>query len=196
LEREDKAVEAEEEERWIPLFVSDFEGLTLGNVEKSGWSNYKLVAEKEGCPWDLVEVNSKENSALYVKEPEAGRNCWLYTGKGTMECPPSSFGDKVLTDVNVEGHSGSYRIIATVKGHGAADFYIWWFDKKGKRKKKHIGRYCLPEEYRSLKKRFELPKEAKEFRVVLRLRKDDKGESDLYMDYFRVERAESNSTAN
>jgi len=50
-------------------------------------------------------------------------------------------------------------------------------------------------EYRSLEERFDLPQEAKEFRVVLKLRKGEEGACSLYMDDFRVERRENNPTA-
>ena len=92
-------------------------------MDNSGWSNDGLLAGEGGYSLGLAEGSSKGNFALYVNEPETGRDCWLYTGTGTVGRPPRWFGGNVFP--NAEGQSGTYRIIANIKGQGAADFYIW-----------------------------------------------------------------------
>ena len=131
---------------------------------------------------------------VYIDQPDE-QGYKLYTGIGSINRPPSFYNDYSMRLKNDDNKSSLFRIRTYVKGKGRADLYIRWYFENGKASKLlHIGRYYLPVNYRLLKRKFVLPKNAIELRVVFIVRKIDGQLSTLYLDDFVLDRKCKEST--
>jgi hypothetical protein len=171
---------------WRSLFHSHFEGAEPDRKENIGWWTYS-EGRPISWPWGLTKESGSGNYGIYLKQPDS-REYWLYTGIGDIVRPPSSYFDDSLKIDN--SSSGSFRFSANIKGIGYADLYIWWYNLKGEANSFNIGRYYLPEDYKVLKKAFELPREAEEFRISFLLRGTEGEPCTLYLDDMIIESEE------
>lgn len=151
----------------------------------AGWSRHRECPKnyagvrRASWPWGLTTDSNSGKYGVYLRQSD-NRDYWLYTGQGSIVRPPSSYFDDRL---RIEKHgSSSYCMSASVKVDGCVDLYIWWYDEQGKPGDRHIGRYFLPEDYKTLIKEFELPEEAKELSIAFLLGEKNKKISSLYID--------------
>jgi len=167
--------------KWHVIFSSNFENLI---PEKHGYLSWSTYSEGRPVtwPWGITRASHAGRNALFLKQPDR-HDYELYTGQGDITKPPgSSNDDKYL----VKGH-GTYRIQVSLKGEGVTDIYLWWYDREGKYKNRLLFRYDLRPDYESFVRVFELPKEAKEFRINFLCRKSNEKLSTIFINNFIIE---------
>ena len=160
-----------------------FEGLI--NPNDISWSTYS-DGRPVAWPWGLTEESHTGKNGIYLEQLDEDRGYWLYTGPGVINAPPSWSFDSSFEIP--EGSSSRYRISGYLKGKGLADLYVRWFDEAGESNSERLGRYYLTGEYKELRKEFDLPSEAREYRIAFLLRATDGDVQSIYVDDFALER--------
>jgi hypothetical protein len=174
-------IKSGQKKTWRTFVAFDFEGIMDGKPESLGWFTYSR-GRPVTWPWGLTNESHGGEHALYIKQQDK-HDFWLYTGEGADINPPSKhFDNRWMVKRN-----GKYRIKAFLKGRGYTDLYIIWYDIEGKYNTQYIHRHLLSKEYEPLVKIFELPKEAKEFRITFLLRGNDEELKTLFVDDFKIE---------
>jgi len=164
---------------WYPLMASGPESGMSGKQGSLKWSTYS-----EGRS-ELTQEAHEGEHALYLGQPDS-RDYWLYSGPGEITKAPGAYFDN-RWKLKKTG-STVYRISASLKGEGAADLYVWWYDASGKSFNMYLGRYFLPASYKTMIKEFSFPEDAREYRIGFLLKGNDKGGlSNLYVRDVQIE---------
>jgi hypothetical protein len=191
--------------RWSTVLASNFEDVDPDKPESSGW----FISSKQRSlsdSWGLTTESRNGKYALYMKKPDNDYYYWLYMGRRDVISPKASplkrftnaVGKKLLgfeqtfsRTQRIEFPENKFdilsRITVSLKGSGYADLFLWWLDSEGKRVRKYIGRYVLPEEYKTLSEVFELSNDAEIAGVGFNLLDVNDELSTLYIDDFRLE---------
>lgn len=167
--------------KWHEIITLDSDIVNSKANENLGWSTFS-EGRPVTWPWGLTADNSTGTKELYLNQPDK-HDYWLYTGQGAITNPPNS-------PLDSKWHiskKGKCRLKVFLRGKGFTDIYIWWYDEKGRDRKNHIHSHHLSSEYEQLVKIFELPEEAKTFRISFLLRSNNAEPSTLFIKKLIVE---------
>lgn len=163
--------------KWHEIITLDSDIVNSKANENLGWSTFS-EGRPVTWPWGLTADNNTGTGTkeIYLNQPDK-HDYWLYTGQGAITDPPNSTIDSKW-HISKEG---KYRLKVFLRGNGFTDIYIWWYDEKGRDNHNHIHRHQLSSEYEQLVKIFELPEEAKTFRISFLLRGNNAEPSTLFI---------------
>jgi hypothetical protein len=166
----------------ITIYSNNFNDVRFEELADTGWST-SSADQPIPRPSEIRRLNSQEG-VIFLEQPN-NQYYWLYTGQGKITDPASRYSD----DSWISAHTGigRYSLSCRVQGNGSVVLYAIWYDNEGKVTYNQLGLYHLQSEFNELHKSFELPPEAKEYRIAFYLSGSLQQQAGLQVDDFKVE---------
>jgi hypothetical protein len=166
----------------ITIYSNNFNDVRFKELADAGWST-SSADQPIPRPKEIRRLNSQEG-VIFLEQPD-NKYYWLYTGQGKITDPASRYSD----DSWISAHTGigRYSLSCRVQGHGGVVLYAIWYDNEGKVTYNKLGLYHLQSGFNELHQPFELPPEAKEYRIAFYLSGSLQQQASLQVDEFKVE---------